>query len=82
MTKYYYESSFEGYKLCVKQTKENNLSTDVCSHISMASDSAYSWAMAFLYPIIFMLLIIIFSFGMRIISMNKELKEIKEKLNV
>jgi hypothetical protein len=82
MTKYYYESSFERYKFCLKQTEENNLPTNICSHISHASESAYSWAMSSFYPIVIMLLIIIFSFGMRIVAMNKELKEIKEKLNV
>ncbi len=82
MTKHYYESSFERYKFCIEQAKENNLSINICSHISMASDSAYSWAVSFFSPIVIMLLVIIFSFGMRIISMDKELKEIKEKLNV
>ena len=80
--KYYYESSFERHKFCVEQTKENNLPITICSHILSASDSGFSWAMSSFNPVVIMLLVIIFSFGMRIISMNKELKEIKEKLDV
>lgn len=79
--KSYYETSLERFKLCLEQTKENNLPVSVCSQISSASDLAYSSAVSNLNWIEIILWMIIVLFGFKIISINKELKEIKEKLN-
>ena len=82
LTKSYYENSLERYEFCLEQIKDSSLPISFCSQISSASDAAYSWATSFYQPIIIMLMIIILSFGHKLFSVNKELKEIKEKLNV
>lgn len=85
MTRFYLSSSFESYKFCVEQVKEANLPTgtiNLCSHISSAINTAYFSAIMLFNPIIIVLLTSIFLFGKKMNSMSKELKEIKEKLNV
>ena len=78
----YYEFSSQSREICLKQTIESNLPINVCTYISSASNSAFSVAASIYSPTIIMLIIIVISAGHKILKMDKELKRLKEKLNV
>jgi hypothetical protein len=84
LTKFYYDSSLRRLELCLKQGKESNAPdyVNICSNISSSSDWVYSQATSYFNPIIIMLLIMVVLLGIKINSMNKELNELKEKLDV
>ena len=81
LTKFYYEHSLKRLELCLEHNAALNLPTSICSQISSASDAAYSSATSYIQPDN--------NYANDYSSMirtqiliNKELKEIKEKLNV
>ena len=71
----------EWLDFCYKQTQEINLSMTVCSNIQMSSDLAYSSARGYDVIVIFLFAMVLY-LAMKLFSINKELKDIKEKLNV
>ncbi len=80
--KNYSEFALQGHELCLKQTIESNLPISVCGYISSASNSAFFTAASIYSPTIVMLIILVIGAGHKILQMDKEIKGLKEKLNV
>ena len=77
----HHKDSMELAGFCYKQTQEVNLPMTVCSNIQMSADLAYSSARNY-NIIVSLLLLTVLGLGAKLFSVNKELENIKEKLNV
>lgn len=82
LTEDYYEFSLQRLELCLKQTSENNLPLNICTHITSSSNLAFSQAVSIYSPTIILLFIIVIALGHKILRMDTELKGLKEKTDV
>ena len=78
----YYEQSSKSLEMCFEQIERHNLPQTVCYFPHSTANSAFSMASSIYNPIIILLMVVIFTLTANLISMKREINELKEKLDV
>src|SRR5438445_11222970 len=77
-----HQQTFERQELCRQQAKEDNLSVEICTQVSQMVEGSLSNIQDTMMPFVILLFGFILAPQLRVKQLEKDVKELQEKLNV